>query len=82
MVFSIPPLMVLIPATLPLSVQVTAAVFCLVAALSVIVNSFIEPDLGALHSVLALGAIIGMGNGYCNEPRKRRHHYCRQCGFS
>ena len=74
--------MVLIPATLSLGVQVTAAIFCLVTALSVIVNSFVKPDLGALHCVLALGAIIGMRNGYCNEPRKRRRHHGCHCGFS
>jgi hypothetical protein len=82
MVFSIPPLMVLIPAMLPLGIQVAAPILCFVAALAVIVNGFIQPDFGSLYCVLALGAIIGMRNRCRNKPRKCRHHYCRHCGFS
>lgn len=68
MVFSIPPLMVLIPAMLSLCIQIAAAILSFVAALSVIMNRFIQPHLGALHCMLTLGTIISMCNGYRNKP--------------
>ncbi len=82
MLFPIPPLMVPIPATLPLGIQVVAAILRFPAVLAVVMNGFVQSGFGFFHGMLALGAIIGMRYRYCNKPRKRRHHHCRHCGFS
>jgi hypothetical protein len=82
MLFSIPPLMVLIPATLPFGVQVPAAIFCFPAVVAMVANGPVQSRFGVLHGVLTPGAIIGVCNWYRNEPRKCRHHYCCYRSFS
>jgi hypothetical protein len=82
MLFSVPPLMVLIPAMLPFGIQVAAAIIRLPAMFSMIVNSPVQPRFGVFHCMLALRTIIGMRNRYCNEPRERRGQHRRYCGFS
>ncbi len=82
MLFSIPPLMVLIPATLPFGVQVPAAIFCFPAVVAMVANGPVQSRFGVLHGVLTPGAIIGVCNWYRNEPRKCRHYYCCYRSFS
>jgi hypothetical protein len=68
MLFSIPPLMVLIPATLPLGVQIAPAIFCFSAVVPMSTDSLVESRFGVFYCVLALGSVIGVRNWYCNEP--------------
>jgi len=54
MIFSIPPLMVLIPTVLAFGVQVAAAVIGIAAVLALIVDGFVESGLGFFNRMLAL----------------------------
>jgi len=55
----IPPAVILVPATLPLCVEIVAALFGLVAVFTVLTNCLVQPGLSFFDSVLALGMIIG-----------------------
>jgi len=77
MVMPIPPLMVRIPAPLPLGIQIAATVVSFMAVFSMVVNSFIQPGFRFLDCMLALRAfVIGVHQWYCEKPRER----CRQHG--
>jgi hypothetical protein len=67
MLFSIPPLMALIPAMLPLGIQV--AIIRFPAMLPMIVNGPIQLRLGIFHRMLASPTVFAMRNRYCNKPR-------------
>ena len=71
MFVAIPPLMVGVPATLPLGVQLMAALFSLVAALAVVANGFIQSRFRLLDCVLAMGSVIRVKGGRGYEPRQR-----------
>jgi hypothetical protein len=84
MVFTVPPLMVMIPAMLPFGVQITPALVRLMAALAVIVDGPIEIGLGLLDRVLALRPVVGVCYRHRNKPRKRSYHnrcYCCPANF-
>jgi hypothetical protein len=80
--FTIPPLVVLIPAMLTLGIQIAAAIICVAAVVPLVMNGFVQPDFGLLYGVLAPGSVVGVcyRNGY--KPGKRGHHNRCNCCFS
>jgi hypothetical protein len=74
MIVPVPPLMISTPATLPFGIQVATLGFGLGAALTVIVNCMVEVGFRFLDGVLAMRAIIGVGERRSDKPRKRCHH--------
>jgi uncharacterized membrane protein len=54
MIFSVPPLMVLIPTVLAFGVQVAAAIIGIAAVLAFIVDGFVESGLSFFNRMLAL----------------------------
>ena len=60
MVFSIPPLMILIPATLPFGVQIPAASVGLRAVIAPVVDCFVQPCFRLFDRVLALLSVVGV----------------------
>jgi hypothetical protein len=83
MFFSVPPLMVLLPAMLPLGIQIAAAVVSLRAVIAMIVDGSIQVCLRFFDGMLALRSIIGMGQWRrCHKPHKGRSYYPRHGGLS
>jgi hypothetical protein len=68
MVVAVPPLVISIPATLALGVQIAAPVFGLATMVSVVVDCSVQTRFGFFDGVLALGAIVGVNQGHGNEP--------------
>jgi hypothetical protein len=78
--FAIPPLMVLIPAMLPLGIQLVPAGIGFAAVVAVVANRSVEIGFGFLDCMLAMRPIIGVRYWDCNKPGKRRHHHgCYRC---
>jgi hypothetical protein len=74
MLSPVPPLVVLIPATLPFGIQVATPILGFPAVVSMIVNGSIQPRFSALDGVLALcPVIVGVYQGHSHKPGKRRH---------
>jgi hypothetical protein len=83
MIFTIPPLVVLLPAMLAFGVQVAAAIFGLAAVFSIRVNGMIKPGFRFLDCMLALGTVIGVSLwGRCHEEHKSAGDDCGYCCFS
>src|SRR5579862_2933945 len=81
MFFPIPPLVILVPAMLPLGIELMATRIGLGTPFSVIPNRLIESHLGMLNRMLTLASVvIGVHQRDRNEPGQRRHQqggYCR-----
>jgi hypothetical protein len=60
MFFSIPPLMILIPATLPFSVQIAPASVGLRAVIAPVVDRFVQPCFRLFDRVLAPLSVVGV----------------------
>jgi hypothetical protein len=72
MFFAIPPLVVLIPATLAFGVQVAAALVGLAAVITLIVDRPVQVGFRLFYGVLALRPVIGMrlwSRGYEQHER-------------
>jgi len=54
MLVTVPPLVELLPAMLPLGIEVTAAVFGLAAVVATMLNGFVQSGLGLFDGMLAL----------------------------
>jgi hypothetical protein len=63
MILAIPPLVILAPAAFALGIQLASTVLSLAAVFSVVRNRLVQPGLGFLDGVLAMGPIIGMDPG-------------------
>jgi hypothetical protein len=64
---SIPPLVMLLPTPLALSIQIAAAIFGLAAVLAIIMDGFIKSCLRLFDGMLAMRPVIGMGSGRRHE---------------
>jgi len=67
MFFPIPPLMVLIPTSLPFGVQVSPPILRLAAVLAVIADRFVQIGLGLLDGVPTLVPFICLDARRCRE---------------
>jgi hypothetical protein len=78
--FSIPPLMVLIPAALPFRVQIPPPLLGVVAVFAVFLDRFIEPRFCLFDRMLTLASVIRMGLrcGY-KKPECARYYECHRC---
>lgn len=74
MVFSIPPLVVLIPAMLAFGVQISAAALGLGAVIAMVMDSSVEVGLRFLNGMLAVGPVIGVCSRCCYEEQKCPYH--------
>ncbi len=74
MVFSIPPLVVLIPATLTFGVQIPAAVLGLRAVVAMVMDGSVEVGLRFFDGMLAVRTFIGVRAGCCYKEQKCPYH--------
>ena len=82
MVSPIPPLMMLIPTTLPFGIQIAASVLGLVAVLAILLDRPVQFRLSLFDRMLALPSVIGM-RPWCCYKQQKRHSHCRcHCCFS
>jgi len=74
MFFPIPPLMVLIPATLSFGVQIPPAIFGCAAVLAVVVDRFVQSHFRFFDGMLAPPSFVGMHQRGCHKQQKCPHH--------
>ena len=74
MLFSIPPLVVLIPATLTFGVQIPAAALGLRAVIAMVMDGSVEVGLRFFNGMLAVRPVIGMRSRCCYEEQKCPYH--------
>jgi len=67
MVFAIPPLMILAPATLSFGIQISTPIISSAAALAVVVDRFVQSCFGLFDGVLALLSFIGVHERRCHK---------------
>lgn len=68
-VFAVPPLMVLIPATLALGVEIVTAGIGLRTVLAMVLNGVVQSGFGLFYGMLAMGTVVGMRHQWRgNEP--------------
>ena len=65
MVFSVPPLVILIPTTFPFGIQIPPAVLGVAAVLALVVDRFVQSCLRLFDRMLALPSVIGMRQWCC-----------------
>jgi hypothetical protein len=82
MIFPIPPLMMLIPTTLPFGIQISPPVLGFAAVLALVVDGFVQSCLRLFDRMLALPSVIGMRRWCCYKQQKRRSHYRCHCCVS
>jgi hypothetical protein len=83
MFFPVPPLMVFLPAMLPLGIQVAAATVSLRAVITMIPDRSVQVRLRLFDGMLAPRSIISVSQRRrCHKPHKGRSYYCRHGGFS
>jgi hypothetical protein len=68
------PSVVLIPAAIPLGVQIAASFRSLPASFTVLANGVVKPGFCLLNTMLAFAAVIGIG---MNPGHGSEHEYCR-----
>jgi hypothetical protein len=61
LVSSVPPLVILIPATIPFCIQIAASLRSLVAVLAILLDRLVQPCFRLADCVLAVVSIIGVG---------------------
>ncbi len=72
MFFPVPPLVILIPASLPFGIQIAPGVFGFSAVFAVVVDCLVQSRLRFFDCVLAMGTVIGVGLGRGGDkPHKR-----------
>jgi hypothetical protein len=78
MIFSVPPLVILIPAMLPFGVQIPPAVFGLGAVLALVMDRSVQVCLGLFDRMLTLRSVFRVSQRRRRyEPRKsHRHQHC------
>jgi hypothetical protein len=77
MFLAVPPLMVRIPAVLPLGVQIVPSAIGLRTVVAMVMNCFIQVHLSLLDGVLALRPLVGVGAWRRYKKHQRRRCYCR-----
>jgi hypothetical protein len=83
MVFSIPPLMVLIVAMLAFGIQIAPPRIGLGAVFAMIMDCFIQVCFRLFDGVLALRPVLGSCLWCrCYEHKQCSCYYCRDCAFS
>jgi len=74
MVLSVPPLMVLVPTTFALGIQVAAPVIGLRAVITMVVDCFVEPSFGLFDGMLAGRPVVCQESGSFDEQQKGYYH--------
>jgi hypothetical protein len=74
MLFSIPPLVVLIPAPLAFGVQIPAAALGLRAVVAVVMDGSVEVGLRFFNCMLAVRPVVGVRSRCCYEEQKCPYH--------
>ena len=74
MLFSVPPLMVLIPTVLAFGVQIPAAALGLRAVIAMIVDGSVEVRLRFFNGMLAVRPVIGVRSRRGYEEQKCPYH--------
>jgi hypothetical protein len=82
MVFSVPPLMILIPAALPLGVQVSPPIIGFTAVIALVMDRSVGLCLRLFNCVLALVSVIGVHQGRRHKQQKRSRYNGCHCCFS
>lgn len=77
MIFSIPPLVILAPATLSLFIQLSPPVLGCAAVLAVVVDRFVQFCFRLFDGMLALFSFIGVHERRCHKQQKCPRHYGR-----
>jgi hypothetical protein len=67
MIFAIPPLMILAPATLSLGIQIPPPVLGCAAVIAVVVDRFVQSYFGLFDCMLALLSFIGVHERCCHK---------------
>jgi hypothetical protein len=77
----VPPLVILIPATLPFSIQIPPPFLGLVAALAMFFDGFVQSCFRLFNRVLALRSVIVSLRPRCcdKKPERPRHYSCHCC---
>lgn len=72
MFMAVPPLVILIPTTLPLGVQITPPVFGVAAVLALVMDRFIQSCLRFFDRMLAMRSVIGVRARRCRYEQQKR----------
>ncbi|HKN15624.1 MAG TPA: hypothetical protein VJX47_01685 [Candidatus Sulfotelmatobacter sp.] len=70
MLFSIPPLVVLIPATLAFGIQIPASALGLRAVIAMVMDGSVEVGLRFFNGMLTVRPVIGVSSRCCYEEQK------------
>jgi hypothetical protein len=79
MFFSVPTPMVLIPASLPLGIEISPPILCRMTALAVIVDCLLQFRLRLFDRMLALRSVVCMGARRCHEKQECHCGYGSYC---
>jgi hypothetical protein len=82
LIFPVPPLMVLIPATFALGVQIPPPVIRVAAVLAIFLDGSVEPSFRLFNCVLALRSIVGVCRLGGDKQKERAYHYCCRHWYS
>ena len=77
-VFAVPPLVILIPATLAFGVQFAAPRVGFMAVFAAIMDGFVEARFRFFDGVLAFGPVIGLHQGCCHPQHESGSNDCCQ----
>jgi hypothetical protein len=67
MFFPIPPLMILVPTTLPFGIQIPPPVVCFVAVLALVTDSLVQSGFRLFDCMLAPISVIGSDARRCHK---------------
>ena len=82
MFFPVPPLVILIPTTLPFGIQIPSPILGFAAVLALVMDRFVQSCFRLFDCMLALPSVIGM-RPWCCYKQQKRHSHCRcHCCFS
>jgi hypothetical protein len=74
-IFSIPPLVIRVPAAFSLGIQIPPAGIGCGAVVAVVVDRFVQSDFCLFDGMLALFFFIGVHERCCHKQQKRPRHY-------
>jgi len=82
MFFPVPPLMMLIPTTLPFGMQFSPPFIRFAAVLAPVMDRPVQSGFRFFDGMSALLSFIGLHEGCCCKQQKRPRHYRCHCCFS
>jgi len=72
MFVAVPPLVILVPTTLPFGVQIAPAIFGFAAVPAVVMDCFIQSRFRFFDRMLAMRSVIGMRARCCRHEQQER----------